>query len=121
MASDRYGSARWAEAKDLKAEGVLTIPAAKVASGEGDAEVNRAFLLGCEADPAELTKGMRDGYNEMLGAISDGTSNLVRKVAGEHRRHTRLHVSRGFLCALGLGALGGVVLHTSCQLAEHTD
>ena len=35
MASDRYGSARWAEAKDLKAEGVLTIPAAKVASGEG--------------------------------------------------------------------------------------
>ena len=84
MASDRYGSARWAEAKDLKAEGVLTIPAAKVASGEGDAEVNRAFLLGCKADPAELTKGMRDGYNEMLGAISDGASNLVRKVAGEH-------------------------------------
>ena len=85
MASDRYGSARWAEEKDLKAEGVLTIPAVKVASGEGGAEVNRAFLLGCEADAAELTKGMRDGYNEMLGAISDGTSNLVRKVAGEHR------------------------------------
>lgn len=84
MASDRYGSARWAEAKDLKAEGVLTIPAAKVASGEGGAEVNRVFLLGCEADPAELTKGMRDGYNEMLGAISDGTERIVRKMAGEH-------------------------------------
>lgn len=84
MASDRYGSARWAEAKDLKAEGVLMIPAAKVASGEGGVDENRAFLLGCEADPAELTKGMRDGYNEMLGAISDGTERIVRKMAGEH-------------------------------------
>ena len=44
MVSDRYGSARWAEAKDLKAEGVMTIPAAKVASGEGTADETRAFL-----------------------------------------------------------------------------
>ena len=84
MVSDRYGSARWAEAKDLKAEGVMTIPAAKVASGEGTADETRAFLLGCEADPAELTKDMRQGYSEMLGALSDGTEKIVRKVAGEH-------------------------------------
>ncbi len=84
MVSDRYGSARWAEAKDLKTEGVLTIPAAKVASGEGGAEENRAFLLGCDADPAELTKGIRQGYSEMLGALSDGTETIVRRVAGEH-------------------------------------
>ena len=81
MASDRYGSA---EAKDLKAEGVMTIPAARVAKGDGDTKENRAFLLGCDADPAELTKDMRQGYSEMLGAISDGTANIVHKVAGEH-------------------------------------
>ena len=84
MASDRYGSARWAESKDLKAEGVMTIPAAKVSSGDGTAEESRAFILGCEADPAELTKDMRQGYSEMLGALSDGTEKIVRKVAGEH-------------------------------------
>ena len=80
MASDRYGSARWAEAKDLKAEGIMAIPAARVARGDGDTEENRAFLLGCDADPAELTKDMRQGYSEMLGAISDGTANIIRKV-----------------------------------------
>ena len=84
MSSDRYGSARWAESKDLKAEGVMTIPASRVAGGECGAEEKRAFLLGCDADPAELTKDMRQGYNEMLGAISEGTEKLVRKVAGEH-------------------------------------
>lgn len=42
MASDRYGSARWAEAKDLKAEGVMTIPAARVVNGDGSAEEERA-------------------------------------------------------------------------------
>ena len=36
----------------------MTIPAAKVAVGDG-AEISRAFLLGCEADAAEMTKGMR--------------------------------------------------------------
>ncbi len=84
MVSDRYGSARWAEAKDLKAEGIMTIPAARVARGEGGVEENRAFLLGCDADPAELTKGIRQGYSEMLGALSDGTETIVRRVAGEH-------------------------------------
>ena len=83
MASDRYGSDRWAESKDLKAEGVMTIPAAKVSSGDGTAEESRAFILGCEADPAELTKDMRQGYSEMLGALSDGTEKIVRKVVGE--------------------------------------
>ncbi len=84
MVSDRYGSARWSEARDLKAEGVMTIPAAKVASGEGTADETHAFLLACEADPAELTKDMRQGYSEMLGALSDGTEKIVRRVAGEH-------------------------------------
>lgn len=36
MASDRYGSACWAEAKDLKSEGVKTILAARVAKGDGE-------------------------------------------------------------------------------------
>ena len=84
MVSDRYGSARWAEAKDLKAEGVMTIAAARIAGGEVGAEEKRAFLLGCEADPAELTKEMRQGYSEMLGMLSDGAEKIVRKVAGEH-------------------------------------
>lgn len=84
MASDRYGSARWAEAKDLKAEGVMTIPAARVVNGDCSAEEERAFILGCEADPAELTKDMRQGYSEILGMFSDGTEKMIRKVAGEH-------------------------------------
>ena len=45
MASDRYGSARWAEVKDLKAEGIMTISAAVVAKGNGNTEENRSFLL----------------------------------------------------------------------------
>ncbi len=90
MASDRYGSARWAEAKDLNSEGVMAIPAARVAKGDGDTEGNCAFLLGCDADPMELTKNMRQGYSEVFGAISDGAANIVRKVAGEHHGRTFL-------------------------------
>ena len=55
VASDRYGSARWGEAKDLKAEGVMTIPAARVVNGDGSAEEKRAFILGSEADPNEAS------------------------------------------------------------------
>ncbi|MBP5509702.1 MAG: hypothetical protein J6Z49_02160 [Kiritimatiellae bacterium] len=44
MASDRYGSARWAESKDLRAEGVMSIPAANVARREGDVRENEVPL-----------------------------------------------------------------------------
>ena len=84
MASDRYGSARWAEVKDMRAAGIVAIPAAKVANGSEDEHERRSFLLGCDANPAEMTQGMRDGYNKLLGAISDGTEQIVRKMVGEH-------------------------------------
>ena len=81
MTSDHYGSARWAMDKDLREEGIAKIPAAQLA--QGDVE-NHSFLLGCAADAAELTKAVRQGYSEVMGAISEGAENLVRKVAGEH-------------------------------------
>lgn len=81
MTSDHYGSARWATDKDLREEGIAKIPAAQVAQGGVG---NHSFLLGCAADAAELTRAVRQGYSEVMGAISEGAENLVRKVAGEH-------------------------------------
>ena len=81
MASDNYGSAHWATDKDLKAEGIERIPAVEIARNHSG---GRSFLLGCAADSAELTKTVRQGYSEVLGAIADGAESLVRKVAGEH-------------------------------------
>lgn len=83
MPTDRYGSARWANSKDLSTESIIKIPAEKLTDSELKAE-KRTFLLGCDTEPAKQTKGMRQDYNSLLGAVSDGTLKVVRKVAGQH-------------------------------------
>lgn len=75
--TDKYGSARWANAGDLASEGILHFPASqenqrryrnmkeKAAVLSSDF-VSRSFVLARLGDPAKLTSGIREGYDQTM-------------------------------------------------------
>ena len=75
--TDKYGSARWANAGDLASEGILHFPANQVnqrqykntkekAAALSSDSVSRSFVLARLGDPAKLTSGIREGYDQTL-------------------------------------------------------
>ena len=75
--TDHYGSARWAGGAERKAEGILDIPADRIARRGGDAD--RDLLFGELKDPNALLRGIRqetDGsfstLSTKLGAVLPG-------------------------------------------------
>ena len=72
--TDSYGSARWANADDLASEGILHYPSQRPpqrftnvrekASALASDAVSRSFVLGRLGDPAKLTGGIREGYDQ---------------------------------------------------------
>ena len=85
--SDSYGSARWANQEDLKEEGILHFPAYHQNRQQLNNKnfrqqflksepVARSFLLGRLGDPATLTSGIREGYDQATGGMFDGLRSL---------------------------------------------
>ena len=75
--TDHFGSARWAGSAERKSEGILDIPADRVARRDGDA--GRSLLFGELKDPDALLHGIRqetDGsfstLSTKLGAVLPG-------------------------------------------------
>ena len=99
--SDSYGSARWANPQDLKDEGILHFPAyhqnRQLLSNKHyrqqflkDDPVARSFLLGRLGDPAVLTGGIREGYEQATSGMFDGlVSLLVGNGGGEEATHIK--------------------------------
>lgn len=86
--SDSYGSARWANPQDLKDEGILHFPAyhqnRQQLSNKHYRQqflksdpVARSFLLGRLGDPAVLTGGIREGYEQATSGMFDGLVSLL--------------------------------------------
>lgn len=75
--TDNYGSARWANADDLASEGILHFSGnaasqrryssmrEKSAALSSD-PVSRSFVLARLGDPAKLTSGIREGYDQSM-------------------------------------------------------
>ena len=75
--TDHFGSARWAGSAERKSEGILDIPADRIARRDGDA--GRSLLFGELKDPDTLLRGIRqetDGsfstLSTKLGAVLPG-------------------------------------------------
>ena len=86
--SDSYGSARWANPQDLKDEGILHFPAYHQNRQQlsnkhyrqqflKNDPVARSFLLGRLGDPAVLTGGIREGYEQATSGMFDGLVSLL--------------------------------------------
>ena len=75
--TDHYGSARWAGSAERKSEGILDIPADRIAKADGNS--GRSLLFGELKDAADLLHGIRqetDGsfstLSTKLGAVLPG-------------------------------------------------
>ena len=87
MPTDRYGSARWANSKDLSTESIIKIPAEKLTDSELKAE-KRTFLLGCDTEPAKQTNAYKTiceraadmGITVIDGADGMSEYDLIRKI-----------------------------------------
>ncbi len=91
--TDSYGSARWACAGDLASEGILHFSTGDVrqqrfrnmkekSSTLAADPVSRSFLLGRLGDPAKLTGGIREGYDQ---STDDWLSGLAALFGGGKR------------------------------------
>ncbi|MBE6385483.1 MAG: hypothetical protein E7048_07450 [Lentisphaerae bacterium] len=87
--TDSYGSARWANPEDLADEGILHFSQSEYqnqppsnlhrsarAQYVKNSAIARSFLLGRLGDPAVLTRGIREGYEQVTQGMFEGLKSL---------------------------------------------
>ncbi|MDR0653013.1 MAG: type IV secretory system conjugative DNA transfer family protein [Synergistaceae bacterium] len=101
MATDSFGSARWADEKDLAGENFQFFADLSHSQHGNPGDKSNFYLLGMLADPKKLLSGIQQNYEPSLGALFSGLTDLFKRAAGAKN----LNFSRRYLGWAGNGHL----------------